>query len=172
MGGMRYMVREKWFSIGDDFWVTDEHDHKVFKVNGKVLTVREAMDLEDASGKVVAKIHKKLVAIHDSMRIERDGEVVATVKKALISPLHHRSVIELGGGEWEAIGNIIDKEFEIRSGHQVLATISRKWFRLRDTYGVDVGPGQDDALIIAIAACLDRIHDDVAEKKDKEHRIG
>lgn len=166
MGGMRYRVREKWFSIGDDFWVTDDSDHKVFKVNGKVLTVREAMDLEDASGKVVATIHKKLVAIHDSMRIERDGALAATVKKAIISPLHHRSVIELhDGGEWEAVGNIIDKEFEIRSGHQVLATVSRKWFRLRDTYGVDVEPGQDDALIIAIAACLDRIHDDTEAKK-------
>jgi uncharacterized protein YxjI len=88
------------------------------------------------------------------------------VHRALISPLHHRSVIDLaGGGQLEAVGNILDKEFEIRSGHGVLARVSRSWFRTRDAYGVDVAPGQDDALVIAIAVCLDRIHQDEEERR-------
>ena len=125
-------------------------------------------ELKDGSGSVVATIHKKLISIHDSMEIERDGVVIATVKKAIISPIHHRSVIELAdGGELEAVGNILDKEFEIRSGWGVLAYVSRSWFRMRDTYGVDVAPGQDDALFIAIAVCLDRIHHDEEEKRDR-----
>ncbi len=166
MGGMRYSVREKIFSIGDDFWVTDEQGNQVYLVDGKALRLRETFELKDRSGAVVATVRKKLLAIRDSMNIERDGTVIATVKKALISPLHHRSVIELsGGGELEAVGNILDKEFEIRSGGAVLAQISRSWFRLRDTYGVDVAPGQDDALMLAIAVCLDRIHHDEEEKR-------
>lgn len=161
MGGMRYQVREKLFSIGDDFWVTDDQDNRVFLVDGKALSLRQTFELKDGSGAIVASIHKKLLSFRDSMEIERDGRVVATVKKALISPLHHRSVVELaGGGELEAVGNIIDKEFEIRSGGAVLAHISRSWFRTRDTYGVDVAGGQDDALMIAVAVCLDRIHHD------------
>ena len=36
-----------------------------------------------------------------------------------------------------------------------MATVSMKWFRVRDTYGVEIAPGQDDALILAIAVCLD-----------------
>ena len=168
MGGMRYSVREKIFSIGDDFWVTDEQGNQVYLVDGKALRLRETFELKDRSGTVVATVHKKLLAIRDSMNIERDGTVIATVKKALISPLHHRSVVELsGGGELEAVGNIMDKEFEIRSGGEVLAQISRSWFRLRDTYGVDVAPGQDDALMLAIAVCLDRIHHDEEEKRSR-----
>jgi uncharacterized protein YxjI len=159
MAGMRYLVREKVFSIGDDFWVTDEHGDKVFLVDGKALRLRETFELKDASGAVAATVRKKLLALRDTMEIERDGTVIATVKKALISPLHHRSVVDLaGGGELEAVGNILDKEFEIRSDGMVLARVSRSWFRLRDTYGVDVAPGQDDALMLSIAVCLDRIH--------------
>jgi uncharacterized protein YxjI len=166
MGGMLYQVREKLFSIGDDFWVTDEHGNRVFLVDGKALSLRHTFELKDASGAVVASIHKKLLAVRDSMAIERDGRVIATVKKALISPLHHKSVVELaGGGEMDAVGNIIDKEFEIRSGGAVLARVSRSWFRIRDTYGVDVADGQDDALMIAVAVCLDRIH-----HEEEEHR--
>jgi uncharacterized protein YxjI len=168
MGCMLYQVREKMFSIGDDFWVTDEQGNRVFLVDGKALSLRHTFELKDASGSVVASIHKKLLAMRDTMEIERDGRVIAKVKKALISPLHHRSVVELAdGGELEAVGNIIDKEFEIRSGGTVLARVSRSWFRLRDTYGVDVADGQDDPLMIAVAVCLDRIHHEEEEEHNR-----
>jgi uncharacterized protein YxjI len=161
---MRYQVKEKVFSIGDDFWVTDEQGNNAFLVDGKALRLRETFELKDASGAVVATIKKKLIALRDSMEIERDGTVIATVRKALISPLHHRSAVELAsGGELEAVGNILDKEFEIRSGGMVLARVSRSWFRIRDTYGVETAPGQDDALMLAVAVCLDRIHHDEQE---------
>ena len=139
---------------------------RAFLVDGKALRLRETFELKDRSGAVVATVRKKLLAFRDSMDIERDGAVIAIVKKALVSPLHHRSVIELsGGGELEAVGNILDKEFEIRSNGSVLAQVSRSWFRVRDTYGVDVAPGQDDALMLAIAVCLDRIHHDEEERR-------
>jgi uncharacterized protein YxjI len=167
MGGMRYQVREKLFSIGDDFWVTDDQGNRAFLVDGKALSLRQTFELKDGSGAVVASIHKKLLSFRDSMEIERDGHVIATVKKAVISPLHHKSVIDLaGGGHLEAVGNIIDKEFQIRSGDAELAQVSRSWFRTRDTYGVYVADGQDDALMIAIAVCLDRIHHD----EDEHHK--
>ena len=162
---MRYLVRERLFSITDDFWVTDERGDRVFLVDGKALRLRETFELKDASGTVLATIHKKFFSFTDAMDIEHDGAVVATVHKAVISPLHHRAVIDIPGrGRLEAVGNLIDKDFEIRDGHRVIARISRAWFRVRDTYGVDVAPGENDALIICIAICLDRIH------HDEEHR--
>jgi uncharacterized protein YxjI len=162
---MRYLVRERVFSIGEDFWITDEQGNRVFLVDGKALRLRETFELKDASGTILATVKKKLIALRDTMEIEHDGAVVATVRKAMISPLHHRSVIDLAdGSQLEAIGNILDKEFDILAGGQPIAHISRSWFRLRDTYGVDVAPGQNDALILAIAVCLDRIHHDEEEE--------
>jgi uncharacterized protein YxjI len=164
---VRYVVRQKMFSIGDDFWVTDEQGNRVFLVDGKAMRLRETLELKDASGAVVATVRKKLLAMRDTMEIERGGAAVATVRKAMLSPLRHRSTIDLADGtQLEAVGNLFDMEFEIRAGHQTLARVSRAWFRLRDTYGVDVAPGQDDALFIAVAVCLDRIHHD----EQQEHR--
>jgi uncharacterized protein YxjI len=164
---MRYLVRERLFSIKDDFWITDEGGDRVFFVDAKILSLRHALDLKDVSGRTLATIKHKLLTFTDAMEIEADGGVVATVHKAVFSPLHHRSIIDLaGGGQLEAVGNLIDKDFEIREGRQVAARISRSWFRIRDTYGVDVAPGQDDALILAVAICLDRIHD----KEEEERR--
>jgi uncharacterized protein YxjI len=47
----------------------------------------------------------------------------------------------------------------------VIGRISRQWFRIRDTYGVEVAPGENDALVVSIAVCIDRIHED--EKKSR-----
>ena len=163
---MRYLVRERLFSIIEDFWVTDEQGDKVFFVDAKILSLRHALVLKDASGAKLATIKHHLLTFTDAMDIEdRDG-VVATVHKAVFSPLHHRAIINLAGGErLEAVGNLIDKDFEIRHGGQPVARVSRAWFRVRDTYGVDVAPGQDDAFIICIAVCLDRIHHDEEEER-------
>jgi uncharacterized protein YxjI len=165
---MRYAVREKLFSIGDDFWITDEQGGNAFLVDGKVLRLRQTLEIQDPDGHVLVTVRKKLIAMHETMEIEQDGAVVATVRKALISPLHHRSVVDLAdGSQLETVGNILDKEFEIRAGSQVLARISRAWFRIRDTYGVDVAPGQADVLFLAIAAALDRIQHD-EEERDRQ----
>jgi len=162
---MRYAVQEKLLSIGDDFWITDEQGDRAFFVDGKVLRLRQALEIKDAGGRVLVTVRKKLIAMREAMEIEEDGAVVATVRKALISPLHHRSTVDLAdGSQLDAVGNIWDREFEITAGGQVLARISRAWFRIRDTYGVDVAPGQDDVLFLAIAVALDRIHDDEEER--------
>jgi uncharacterized protein YxjI len=163
---MRYLVRERLFDFKEDFWVTDERGDRVFYARSKLVSLHHTLVLEDARGHKLASIKHKLLTFLDSMNIEHDGRVVATVHRAVFSPLHHRSIIELHdeGTKLEAVGNIIDKDFEIRYGRHAVARISRKWFRLRDTYGVDVAPGQNDALMIAIAICLDRIHHDEQER--------
>ena len=159
----RYLVREKIFAIGDDFWITDADGNQVFLVDGKALRLRQTFELKDTDGAVLTTVRRKLVAIRDTMEIEHDGQVVATVRRKLVSPLHHRSVVDLAdGSQLEAVGNIFDKEFDLQADGQPIAHISRSWFRVRDSYGVDVAPGQNDALLLSIAVCLDRIHRDEA----------
>ena len=42
-------------------------------------------------------------------------------------------------------GNILDHEYKIEAGREKVAEVSKKWFRIRDTYGVEIEPGQDNA---------------------------
>jgi uncharacterized protein YxjI len=156
--GTRYQMREKLFSIGDDYWIETEEGERAFKVNGKALRVRETFVLESPSGEELFKIQEKKLHIRDTMEIERDGDTVATVKKALITPLRDRFAIELeNDAELSAKGNIVDHEYEIeRDGHKV-AEISKRWFRIRETYGIEIAPGQSDALILAATVCIDEM---------------
>ena len=158
VGGTRYRMRETLFSIGDDFWIETEGGQRAFKVNGKAMRIRETFVLEGPSGEELFKIQEKKLSIRDKMKIERDGETVATVHKALITPLRDRFAIELeAGGELSAKGNIVDHEYEIERDGDKVAEVSRRWFRVRDTYGIEIAPGQDDALILAATVCIDEM---------------
>jgi len=163
---MRYLVQERLFSIGKDFWIEDEAGDRAFLVDGKAFSLRETFELKDADGHLRALIRKKLLAMRDTMEIEDDGGVIGKVRPAFFSPLKHRYFIDLADGvQLEATGNFADKDWTLSSPDgRILARISRQWFRMRDTYGVEVASGIDDALAIAIAVCIDRIHEDEVRK--------
>jgi uncharacterized protein YxjI len=155
--GTVYTMREKMFAIGDDYWI-ERDGEKAFKVNGKALRLRDTLVLESPGGEELYEIQEKKLSVRDKMEIERDGKTIATIKKALVSPLRDRYSVEVeGGSDIEVKGNIVDHEFEFeRDGHKV-AEASKRWLRMRDTYGVEVQPGQDDALILACTVCIDQM---------------
>jgi uncharacterized protein YxjI len=160
---MRYLVQERIFSITADFWIEDEAGNRVFFVDGRALSLRQTFELKDASGNLLILIRKKLFQLRDTMDIEDgNGAVVATVRPAFFSPLKHRYEVDLTDGRrLEALGDFRDKSWELTDdAGRVAGRISRQWFRIRDTYGVEVEPGANDALVIAIAVCIDRIHED------------
>ena len=156
--GTRYTMREKMFAIGDDFWIENEEGEKAFKVNGKALRVRDTLVLEAPGGEELYKIQEKKLTVRDKMEIERDGRTVATIKKALINPLRERYSIEIAdGSDLEAKGNIVDHEYEFKRDGDKIGEVSKRWFRVRDTYGIEVMPGEDDALILACTVCTDQM---------------
>ena len=170
----RYKIRQNLISIGDDFWIENEEGKKVYKVDGKVLSIRKTLVFEDAQGKRLAQIQERLLTIRDTMVIDdADGEEIAVIKKALISPLRDRWMVKVKDGEdLDVQGNIFDFEYSINQGRDKVAEISKKWFRLTDTYGVEIDPGQNDILILAIAVAIDMMAhpDEKKEKKDKEEK--
>ena len=156
-------MHEKLFSIGDDYWIENEEGERAFKVDGKALRLRKTLVLEDPSGAEVFKVQEKKLRIHDTMEIERSGRKVASIQKALLTPLRDRFKVDVEDGEdMEAKGNIVDHEYKIERGGHLVAEVSKRWFRIRDTYGIEIAPGQDDALILAVTVCIDQM----AERRD------
>jgi len=155
----RYQMRQKMVAIGDDFWIENEQGQRVFKVDGKALRVRQTLVFEDAHGRELAKIQERMLRIKDSMEIEGpNGEQLAMVKKALITPLRERWTVKIKGGpDLDVQGNILDHEYTIEEGRRKVAEVSKKWFRLRDSYGVEIAPGEDDLIILAVTVCVDEM---------------
>jgi uncharacterized protein YxjI len=156
---VRYQMRQKMVAIGDDFWIENSQGQRAFKVDGKALRVRQTLTLEDASGNALCHIQERMLRVRDTMDIDGpDGNKLATVKKAFITPLRDRWSVDVAAGQdLEIKGNILDHEYEIEANGSKVAEISKKWFRLRDSYGVEIAPGQNDALILAISIAVDQM---------------
>jgi uncharacterized protein YxjI len=156
-----YQMREKLLAIGDDFWIENGAGERAFKVDGKALRVRDTLKFEDAGGHELLRIQERKLRVRDTMAIERDGDTVATVRKALITPLRERFKVELArGGEYDVKGNIVDHEYTFERDGNEVAHVSKRWFRVRDTYGVEVEPGENDVLVLAATVAIDQMTHD------------
>jgi uncharacterized protein YxjI len=153
----RYQMRQRMISIGDDYTIENDRGERVFKLDGKALRVRKTIRFEDMDGNELVKIQERMLRVRDSMEIEGpDGNRVAMVHKAMITPLRERWVIDVEGGQdLHAQGNFVDHEYTIERDGDKVAEVSKRWFRVRDTYGVEVAPGENDILILASTAVID-----------------
>jgi uncharacterized protein YxjI len=116
---------------------------------------------EDLDGHELCKIQARKLRVKDSMEIEGpDGDRVAMVKKAMITPLRARFDVKVEDGpDLRVQGNIVDHEYEIEADGTKIAEISKRWFRVRDTYGIEIAPGQDDIVVLAVAVAVDAMAD-------------
>ncbi|MFL1376465.1 LURP-one-related/scramblase family protein [Nocardiopsis protaetiae] len=173
---MKFLVRERFFDIGDDFWVTTENGEKAYHIDGKALRIRTTFHLEDPKGNVLTTIRRKLFKVRDQMRIERDGKTVATVRERLMDPLKEKLVVEIEGGpDWEVTGDFLGKEYVVSDPNGTVAHISRKLLRIRDTYAVDVNThrsdlGGDPVLALSVAVAVDSLTADDKKGKDKDDK--
>jgi uncharacterized protein YxjI len=155
--GTRYQMRQRMISIGDDYVIENDRGERAFKLDGKALRIRKTIRFEDMDGHELCRIQERMLRVKDSMEIEDpDGHRIALVQKAMITPLRERWAVNVEDGpDLRVQGNIVDHEYTIERDGERVAEVSKRWFRVRDSYGVEVAPGENDILILATAAVID-----------------
>jgi uncharacterized protein YxjI len=163
---MRYVIRERFIRFGEDSDITDEQGRTVYQVDGKVFSLRNLLIVRDAQGNEAARVQRKLMAFRPTYEISSNGEEMAEVRKKFFTPFHDEFTIDVPGpDDLEMVGNVFAHEYEIRRGDQTVATVSKRWISLTETYGVDVAPGEDDRLILACVLALDLAKDREREQE-------
>jgi uncharacterized protein YxjI len=152
-----YQMRQKLIAFGDDYWIENGAGDRVLRVDGKALRLRKTLDIDDTQGTHLCRIQTRVLHIRDTMAIERpDGEQMAKVHKAMLTPLRERWKVDVAEGtDLEVQGNILDHEYDVEADGHKVAEVSKKWFRVRDTYGVQISPDADTLLVLAVAVALD-----------------
>lgn len=155
---MRYMMRQRILSWGDDFSIKDADGQEVYYIDGKVFSFGNKLSIKDRNGAELAQINQKLLSLGPQYEIVSGGETVAVVKKHLFTPFRARFSVDVPGpDDLEATGDFLDHEYVFERSGRVVARVSKKWFSLADTYAVDIEEGQDDVLVLAAAAVIDLV---------------
>lgn len=155
---MRYVMKQKLFSWGDDFYIRDEEGRDVFLVDGKALSFGDQLSFRDLGGRELAFIRQKLLSFGPRYEIYRGGEVAAVVTKELFTFFNCKFTVDVAGpDDLQASGNFTDHEYVFTRSSRTVATVSKQWFSFSDTYGVDVADGEDDVLILASTVVIDMV---------------
>lgn len=157
---MRYVIREKFFHLGEDSDITNEAGQPVFQVDGKVLSLHNTLVVRDLSGAEVARVDRQLIALRPTYQISVHGQEIAEVRKNFFSPFVDRFTIDIPGPDDLSMdGSLLEHEYTIKRGEQLVATISKAWLSLTATYGVDIASGENDLLILTSVLALDLAED-------------
>jgi uncharacterized protein YxjI len=167
---MRYVIRERFFRLGEDSDITDEQGRPVYQVDGKVLSLHNTLIVRDMAGVEVARVERQLISLRPTYHITRQGEELAAVRKKLFSPFVDRFTIDIPGPhDLSVTGSLFEHEYTIERDNRVVATVSKSWLSLTATYGVDIAAGEDDLLILASVLALDLAEDrEQGERHDSD----
>jgi uncharacterized protein YxjI len=157
-GVNRYLMRQRIFALGQDFDIKNTSGQPVFKIHGKVRIIKEALSFYDMQGKLIYKLDERLIRIRESFDIlKSDGSLAAKVHNAIFDPLRERFTIEIPGGEnMLTVGKVIWAQYDIQRAGKLVARISKQFSWIgRDQYVVDILPGEDDCLVLAVTVVID-----------------
>ena len=155
---MRYVMKQKFWSWGDDFRIQDAEGRDVFFVDGRAFSWGDKLSFQDMQRRELAFIRQKLLSWGPTYEIESQGRLAAVVKKKLFTLLRCRFTVDVPGPEdLEAQGSFLDHEYSFTRHGKEVAQVSKRWFTWTDTYGVDVAEGEDEVLILATAVVIDMV---------------
>jgi uncharacterized protein YxjI len=155
---MRYVMKQMLFCWGNDFAIKNEAGENVFFVDGKAFSLGAKLSFQDMQRNELAFIQQRLLSWGPTYEIYRGGALAAVVKKQLFTLFRCTFTVDVPGpDDLEAQGSFLDMEYAITRGGRPVAEVSKRWFSLSDTYGVDIADGEDDVLILASTVVIDMV---------------
>ena len=153
-----FILNQKLMSLSGELWIDDAAGNHAFKVDGKAFALRRTLVLQDPTGNPLYQVNQSLAHLHHTFEIKQGEAVVATIRKALLNVLGDHFTVDLAGGDQLAVtGDWISREFHLtRSGSDVVF-VSRRLLAIRDCYGVQIAPGFDVPLALAIVIALEQM---------------
>ncbi len=156
---MKLTLKQKVFSLKERFTVTDEEGNPVYEVAGRLLSWGHKLTLTDMAGNEAAHINQKVISLVPKYFIEIPGQDEMELKGHLTLFKPHYT-LQAAGGDWDIRGDFMEHEYEMKRGHAVAASVTKKWFSWGDTYLLDVASEQDALTALCVMLALDCVQQD------------
>ncbi len=158
---MIYRIKEKFWSWGNDFAITDANEQLMYYVDGKAFSWGDKLSFQDADRNELAFISQKLLSWKPRYQIIIDGAVFAEVIKEW-TWLNKKFTLDVPGpNDYTIDGSFWAHEFTFQRQSRTVATVSKKFWSWTDSYGVEVVDGENDIAILCACIVIDQVlHDE------------
>jgi len=152
----RFVMKQKWFSFGNDYAIKDAAGEEVLRVDGKVFSFGDKLTIETMDGREMALIDQKLLSWGPTYEIWRNSRLAAVIKKSVFTLFRCEFTVDVPGpDDLVAEGDFWDHEYGFTRAGRTVASVSKKYFSWTDTYGVDISHGEDPILVLASVVVID-----------------
>jgi len=153
---MKYLLKRKWFSLPSDVAIHDENGREAFRIDGRPFSFGKKLSFLDCHHNELAFINQKMVDGGPSYEIYHSDDLQAVVRENLATAARCKLAIDAPApDDLHAEGNFTDHEYTFTREGKLVGRVSKSLFPRRDSYGVEVGRGEDEILLLASAAVID-----------------
>lgn len=163
---MKFYIKQKVFSLKDQFSILNEMQQNVYQVQGKMLSISNKMDLMQPDGTVILHAHKKVFSFMPKYFIETPhGEELATVQRKF--GLRPKFLVTVGDDELSVEGSLFAHSFHIMDDNQTVASIQKKVISWGDAYELDIPDDRRTVLLLFIVIIIDQV---IHEQQNRRSR--
>jgi uncharacterized protein YxjI len=147
------------FSWFDSYDIYNEAENKAFTVKG-ALAWGHLLKIYDVNGRELGRVKEKVFTFLPRFDIYKDSNLVGTISKKFS---WWRPEFSLDFNGWTVVGDWCEWDYEVRdSDGGLVATVSKKFWKLTDTYEIDVFDDKNTLDVLMLVLAID------AEKDTRE----
>lgn len=159
---MIFKIKEKFWSWGKDFTITDELDVDKYRVKGDGLSWGSRLRFQTMDGDELACIEKKVWSWKSRYHILKGDTVYAEVIKEFSLFTQKFVVLSEGAVAYTIEGSFGNHDFEFCKQGKPVVNVSKSLWNWSDHYGVDISDDEDDVTILCICIAIDQLLADQA----------
>ncbi|PXW87333.1 uncharacterized protein YxjI [Streptohalobacillus salinus] len=145
-------MRQKVFSLGEKFTITDEHEQPAYYVEGSFMQIPKTFTILDKANQPVGEITKKVISFMPTFYVEIPGFQSITIQKAFT---FFKTRFDIRAENISINGDFLDKYFEVQAKGDVVAYVEEKWLTWGDTYKMEIIDPRFEALVVALVVAVD-----------------
>ncbi len=154
----RYELRQKLLAMGDDYVIRNDAGETVYLVDGAFFSWGNRLSVQRACGTEVATIKQERLRLGPCYTLRCAGVQLATVEQRSFNLFRDRFIVDVPGpDDLEVEGDLASHEYVFRRHGETVATVSKRYFSLQDTYGIEMLRAEDDVLILSAAVVIDLV---------------
>lgn len=155
---MKLYIKQKMFSFKSRFTIKDQYKNDQFFVEGEIFSLGHKLHVFDENEQEIALVKQKLLSFLPKYEVYLDNKLVTTIDQELTLIKHKHT---LRGLQWQVAGDIFHHEYQITERNKTIATISKVWFSMSDSYEIDICETKNTELVVAIVLAIDCVHSDI-----------
>lgn len=153
---MRYLMKQRFFTLSDQFFIENERQEPVYQVVGRLMSVVDQLSFQDLEGNELAFIRQKLIALTPTYQIFRDDKLMAYVHRKMFSLRPKFTVDVPGPNDFMVTGDFLNHEYVYTRFDKEVGRVSKSWFSVPESYGVEVVDDEDAILILASTVAIEQ----------------